>query len=236
MSVKKQYLLFYNGISALLWSYILYNCIIDLNNGFFPYSINDTDDSCSLDYDYDINKIVFKCNSTQDIIPHKFIIITQIFNSILELLHSIIGLVPSPIGTLLLQSFARLIIMIGICLVIPESPANYNILIFSSLIFAWSTTEIIRYGFYFLKLKNKQVPYWLIWLRYSAFFILYPLGLISESLTVYNSYDIIRNRLPGYSNFLKFALPLYLPGFLYLYNYMIKQRQKVLRNEQQKLL
>ncbi|KAI5959955.1 uncharacterized protein KGF55_005187 [Candida pseudojiufengensis] len=211
MSGKKSYLLAYNGISTLLWSYILYNNIIDLSNGFFSYKLNEG-------------------------IPHKFIIITQLINSSFEIFHSVVRLVPSPLATLFLQSFARLIIMIGICFVIPESPANFNLYIFSGLIFAWSITEIIRYGFYFLKLWQKNVPFALVWLRYSAFFVLYPLGLICESITVYDSYSVIEKRLPLYSKFLKFALPLYLPGFLYLYNYMIKQRRKVLRNEKQKLL
>lgn len=145
--------------------------------------------------------------------PHKFMIATQLFNSSFEFLHSVFGLVPTPIPTLILQSFARLIILVGICYVIPESPANYNIFTFAGLTLAWSITEIIRYGFYVLKLGKFTVPYSILWLRYSAFFILYPLGLVCESATVYNSYEVIESRLPGYSKFLKYALPLYIPGF-----------------------
>ncbi|RCK66472.1 Very-long-chain (3R)-3-hydroxyacyl-CoA dehydratase hpo-8 [Candida viswanathii] len=202
----KSYLIFYNGVSALLWAYILVQCVKDYSAGSYP---------------------------VEDI-PHKFMVYTQIFNSSVEILHSVIGLVPTPIPTLLLQSFARLIIMIGICVVIPESLANYDIVVFSGLTLAWSITEVIRYGFYVIKLSGvKTPPYWLVWLRYSAFFVLYPLGLVCESLTVYNSYDYVKDRLPYYYYFLKYAIVLYIPGFLYLYTYMIGQRSKVLRKSKQ---
>ena len=72
---------------------------------------------------------------------------TQIFNSSIEIFHSMIGLVPTPIPTLLLQSFARLIIMVGICVVIPESLANYDITVFSGLTLAWSITGLFDTGF-----------------------------------------------------------------------------------------
>ncbi|CAK9442393.1 uncharacterized protein LODBEIA_P61360 [Lodderomyces beijingensis] len=207
----KAYLLAYNGVSALLWAYILYQCLESVNRGYFP-------------------------DHAGAGIPHSFMVGTQIFNSSLELLNSITGLVPTPIPTLLLQSFARLIILVGICVVIPESAANYAVYTFSGLTLAWSITEIIRYGYYFWKLVSTSVPYPITWLRYSAFFALYPLGLVCESLTVFNSYKVVEARLPLYSKFLKYALPLYIPGFLYLYTYMIKQRAKVLRKEKKKTL
>lgn len=209
--MAKLYLLLYNGVSALLWAFIFYRCSIDISNGYYLFEPGHG-------------------------IPHKFMIATQLFNSSFEFLHSVLGLVPTPIPTLLLQSFARLIILIGICYVIPESPANYNVFTFAGLTLAWSITEIIRYGFYVLKLGKFSVPYWVLWLRYSAFFVLYPLGLVCESVTVYYSYEVIATRLPSYSNFLKYAMPLYIPGFLYLYSYMIKQRRKVLNREKQKLI
>ena len=133
-------------------------------------------------------------------IPHKFMVYTQIFNSSIEIFHSMIGLVPTPIPTLLLQSFARLIIMVGICVVIPESLANYDITVFSGLTLAWSITEVIRYGFYVIKMFGIATPYWLVWLRYSAFLVLYPLGLVCESTTVFNSYDV-KTKLPAYYYF-----------------------------------
>lgn len=199
--IMKGYLILYNSVSAVLWGYILFQC-------FHNWSIGH----------YEVEEI-----------PHQFMVYTQIFNSSIEIFHSIIGLVPTPIPTLLLQSFARLIIMVGICVVIPESLANYDITVFSGLTLAWSITEIIRYGFYVIKICGIKTPYWLVWLRYSAFLVLYPLGLVCESTTVFNSYDYVKSRLPAYYYFLKYAIVLYIPGFLYLYTYMIGQRTKVLK-------
>ncbi|EER31493.1 hypothetical protein CTRG_05223 [Candida tropicalis MYA-3404] len=198
----KRYLICYNSVSAFLWLCIFVQGVGDWSAGYYKL----------------------------DTIPHKFMVYTQIFNSMTEITHSIVGIVPTPIPTLLLQSFARLIIMVGVCVVIPESLANYDIVVFSGLTLAWSITEIIRYGFYAIKLSGVKIPpYWLVWLRYSAFFVLYPLGLVCESMTVYNSYNYVKQRLPYYYYFLKYAIVLYIPGFLYLYTYMIGQRTKVLR-------
>ncbi|CAI5760437.1 unnamed protein product [Candida verbasci] len=190
-SFISSYLSFYNLLSSSLWSYIL------IENIFYVF----------------IQKAF-------PIPPHQVLIYTQVFNTTIEILHSIFGLVRTPIPTLLLQSFARLIILIGIVVYIPQSPAIYNIYTFSGLIFAWSITEIIRYSYYVF--KNSSI---LKYLRYTTFIILYPIGLTSESWTVFHSYEYTSG---FYYYFLKYAIVLYLPGFLSLYSYMFKQRAKVL--------
>lgn len=50
---------------------------------------------------------------------------------------------------------------------------------YSSMLIAWSTTEVIRYSFFALTLSGYQ-PRFLTWLRYNTFFVLYPLGISSE--------------------------------------------------------
>lgn len=47
------------------------------------------------------------------------------------------------------------------------------------LIGSWSIAEIIRYSYYFSKSIN-YTPFLLKWLRYNAFLILYPIGMLSE--------------------------------------------------------
>lgn len=44
---------------------------------------------------------------------------------------------------------------------------------------AWATTEVIRYTYFVFK-QFDAVPGPLHWLRYSAFLILYPIGISSE--------------------------------------------------------
>jgi hypothetical protein len=54
------------------------------------------------------------------------------------------------------------------------------------MVFAWSVAEVIRYSFYTLSLTGFDV-YPLVWLRYTAFYILYPLGASSEASLIYLS-------------------------------------------------
>lgn len=57
---------------------------------------------------------------------------------------------------------------------------EYNIEIgIVSLLSAWALSEIIRYGFFAAK-ELKLVPYPLLWLRYTGFIVLYPIGVSSE--------------------------------------------------------
>ena len=105
---------------------------------------------------------------------------------------------------------------------------------------AWSVTEIIRYSFYALKLYD-IVPYPLLWLRYTLFYILYPLGVGSELALTFSRLGYYReNRpfsvaLPNTWNwsfdsyiFVWIMIFAYIPGFPQLFGYMVSQRKKVL--------
>ena len=52
------------------------------------------------------------------------------------------------------------------------------------MVLAWSVTEIIRYSFYACNLLGKN-PYVLLHLRYTTFYVLYPLGASSEAFLTY---------------------------------------------------
>ena len=51
------------------------------------------------------------------------------------------------------------------------------------MIFSWSITEAIRYAFYTFSLLGIE-PYLLTYLRYTTFYVLYPLGAGSEALLI----------------------------------------------------
>jgi very-long-chain (3R)-3-hydroxyacyl-CoA dehydratase len=57
------------------------------------------------------------------------------------------------------------------------------------MLLAWSITEIIRYSFYAFSLSPTKTPtpHWLVWLRYSTFYVLYPLGAGSEAALIYST-------------------------------------------------
>lgn len=85
------------------------------------------------------------------------------------------------------------------------------------------------------------MPYPLLWLRYSTFVILYPLGVASEMTMVYLAMPVIRKERP-----LSFSMPnssnwafdyyiacwvciaCYVPGLPELYFHMLRQRKKIL--------
>lgn len=105
---------------------------------------------------------------------------------------------------------------------------------------AWSITEIIRYGYYALNLIN-LVPSILIWLRYTTFIALYPIGVTGELLCFYAAQFYARDNhiwsiaLPNASNFtfsyyyfLWIIMLMYIPLFPKLYLHMFAQRKKVL--------
>lgn len=48
---------------------------------------------------------------------------------------------------------------------------------------------MIRYTLFALKEGGVPVPYWLHWLRYSAFTVLYPVGITSELVEMYLAYS-----------------------------------------------
>jgi len=55
----------------------------------------------------------------------------------------------------------------------------------TTMVVSWCLVEMIRYPFYLLQQLRITPPAFLGWLRYSAFYILYPTGGGSEALLLY---------------------------------------------------
>jgi len=51
------------------------------------------------------------------------------------------------------------------------------------MLLAWSVTEVIRYSYFVLNLRG-YVPAIVTWLRYNTFYVLYPVGILSEMTMV----------------------------------------------------
>ncbi|TVU21870.1 hypothetical protein EJB05_31541 [Eragrostis curvula] len=99
----------------------------------------------------------------------------------MEILHAILGFVKSPISAIFPQISARLIFTWGV-MWIPETHSHLPV---TSLILYWSITDIIRYSFFGLKEAFGDVPYWLLWLRYSSFMVFMPISVVSEVGLIY---------------------------------------------------
>lgn len=97
----------------------------------------------------------------------------------LEVLHVLLGLVRSPLPTTFMQVSSRLILIWAI---VARYSSTHPSPIYTTMVLAWSLTEVPRYAYYALGLLGVIPPSWLTWLRYSAFYVLYPLGAGSEAL------------------------------------------------------
>ncbi|KAI4147994.1 MAG: hypothetical protein L6R39_002940 [Caloplaca ligustica] len=146
--------------------------------------------------------------------------------AVLEILHSAFGLVRSPLPTTLLQVTSRLLVVWA---VVDQFPAETTTSPFySSMLLAWSATEIVRYSYFVLHLRG-SVPGFMTWLRYNMFYVLYPVGITSECMLVWKASEAAGGtwRWVGLG-----VLGLYVPGSYVLYTYMISQRRKVMNGKQ----
>lgn len=147
---------------------------------------------------------------------------------LLEVVHSGIGFVRSPLVTAAMQVASRIVVVWGVLYLFP-SVGTY--LAFSTCVLAWSITEMLRYSFYVYNLvRPGDVPYWLVWLRYSAFYVLYPLGAGSEWVLILVSLPEAELYSSLYALFLKAVMLIYIPGFYVMFTHVIAQRRKVFRN------
>ncbi|KAL6260384.1 hypothetical protein P5V15_007913 [Pogonomyrmex californicus] len=209
----KLYLSSYNLGQTLGWSYILYQII--------QYYISPSTG-----------------NTLWDKIKLPIIIFQNA--ALLEIIHAATGMVSSNVIITTFQVLSRVGVVVAVILATPYMYAASSPGLPLALI-AWSITEIIRYFYYFVNLIN-IVPYVLVWLRYTTFIILYPLGVTGELLCFYSAMkyatanpDSWSYTLPNKWNFtfsyLYFLVTValtYIPLFPQLYLHMFAQRRKIL--------
>lgn len=212
MNVKDIYLLAYNAGMCLGWGTILVKTV----------------------------KTIAEGGSAASVYPQiaQLLCVAQT-GAVAEIVHAAMGLVRSPVGTTFLQVLSRLIVLYGACR-IGDTDATKSPL-FVQMLIAWCLSEIIRYSFYGANIvKAKIAP--LTWLRYSAFMVLYPVGIIGEIGCLYKALPYIKEHkpwtveLPNRINFTFswyncvwfILLGIYPYGSYVMYSYMLAQRRKTL--------
>ena len=160
--------------------------------------------------------------------------------AVLEIAHAALGLVRSSPVLTGFQVFSRVFVtwaVVHVCRAAQLSPG------FPMLLFAWSVTEIIRYGFYALNIAG--IPaYGVTYLRYTLFIVLYPIGVTGElwccfvTLPYLAKTGLFSVGMPNALNFtfssyvmLVLIMLSYIPIFPQLYFYMFAQRRKVIGGE-----
>lgn len=196
------WLVIYNQASAALWFIVLFNTIL-------LYALVGQPD-------------LFKTTN-------RITTIIQTF-ALIEVVHSAVGFVRSPVLTTLSQVSSRLLVVYGIFQVLPNSPANTH-WAYITLSLSWSITEIIRYLYYVQNIQTNGHPAKILTLlRYNLFFVLYPSGVASEiSMIVLSLGEAEKVVGVWYKWFLIAIIGVYAPGFYTLFTHMLKQRKRALK-------
>lgn len=215
-AIGKLYLVAYNAFQTLGWTYLLWRSVIFfLNRGTLDTFWNEI----------------------------KWTVIIFQGAAVLEVFHSLIGLVSSGFMVVLMQVYSRVFLVFGVLLTTSGAPVSPGLPL---CLLAWSITEIVRYSYYGLNLIN-AVPQKLTFLRYSTFLVLYPVGVTGELLCMYYALDEIADKklftaaMPNDWNYifnfyyiLIGYMLLYIPFFPVLFGHMMAQRRKVLGDGKQK--
>lgn len=194
-----KWLIAYNSISTSLWSIVLFNTI------FLGIALG--------------QPIVFeKTNKVTTAIQTL---------ALVEVVNAATGVVRASLFTTGMQVYSRLLVVWGMWQFLPNSPANEH-WSYISVSIAWALSEIIKYSYHATSLRG-DVPYWLVYLRYTCFIVLYPIGVGSEMLIMYLSLDEskkVGGDLLYY--FIIINLVFYIPALVHLYSHLLRQRKKVL--------
>ncbi len=150
------------------------------------------------------------------------------FAAVLEIIHAALKIVSSPVGTTIKQLGSRFMVVVLIDLLKNEEYINVaGITGLHLIMFAWGITEIVRYSFYFSGLVGKEIKI-LVFLRYTLFLVLYPMGVTGELLIIYSW--VAKDGFTFSVNDVVFGI-IFLSYFVFfpgMFGHMLSQRKKKL--------
>jgi len=192
----KPYLFVYNLASASGWAYVLYLVVLSFLDGDSPHQF--------------WAKVALPLKVVQGA-------------AVLEILHSLLGLVPSPILSTFLQVSSRVTLLWGFTNTSSAAQHHWSLYL---MVGSWAMVEVPRYLFYAVNLVTRKVPYPLFFLRYNLFAVLYPTGITGELLQVINTLPLFKaagSLAFWYATVV--LLLIYVPGAPFMYFHMVTQRK-----------
>ena len=126
-----------------------------------------------------------------------------------------------------MQVSSRFLLVWGIAYTFPTSTQHSPA--YSTMLLAWSFTEVVRYSYFVFSLSGIGVPRLWTWLRYNTFLVLYPLGVASECWLVYRAIPLAKAKNEVFGWGLWGVLAVYVPGFYVLFTHMLGQRRRIQR-------
>ena len=155
----------------------------------------------------------------------------------LEILNALLGLTPSLLATFF-QVTGRNIILL---LIIDKIDFMKISLYAKILFFCWTGIEVIRYPFYVFK---NRLPFFFVWIRYSVFYVLYPVGFFMELVCYYYGLAEVRELWSFSFGWFFFDFQVFgwfvMLGYLYftpfLFFHMVRIRRKKLGIDLKKVI
>lgn len=146
---------------------------------------------------------------------------------ILDIVHVAVGLTRGGLLTTTLQILSRLVV---VWFAVHDSRTTiatrsypWANLCFILMYSSWALAEIIRYSYY---LTKNRPPNWLKWLRYNAFSLLYPVGVLAGEVPIIYLARMVYQPYHAFWLGYSIVLLLYVPGFPVLFLHMVKQRKR----------
>jgi len=143
-----------------------------------------------------------------------------------EIVHALVGMVPSPVFVTAMQVSSRLWVIWGATHASTASQEHWSLYL---MVISWCIAEIPRYLFYVFNLAVGSVPFPIFFVRYSSFMVLYPAGITGEIFQCLNSLEHWSTALPVWGRMLKVILVLYAPGSPFMINNMLMNRKSAFK-------
>lgn len=137
--------------------------------------------------------------------------------AIMEVINPILGIVKTGVMAPFMQVFGRNMVLF---LVVVAHKELHQQAVVYGLFLVWSLIEVVRYPFYASQVINKRIEP-LIWLRYTMWIPLYPLGIFFEGTLIWRAIPLLEKserfsiRLPNAFNF-SFSFAWFLRVYLVL--------------------
>lgn len=213
MESRKVYLLSYNAVQLYLWSQVLFRMAIA-----FSYLWDETQE-------FEPTPLFDACIS--------FARRAQTL-AWLEVLHTAVGLAGGGVAAAIIQCLGRYVILIFVVIPIDFMHSSWVSVV---MIFVWAAADVVRYAFYLRALVGDQWAM-LLWLRYSLFVVLYPIGIVSEwlvyksTLSYVDKTELYAVKMPNSWNFAftfgiwnRIVLLLYFYFGPFMFLHMLRQRR-----------
>jgi very-long-chain (3R)-3-hydroxyacyl-CoA dehydratase len=157
--------------------------------------------------------------------------------AVMEIIHAVFGIVRANVVTTFVQVISR-VQLILVHYNFEDARLSEGMI---PMVLAWGLVEVVRYLYLALNMFG-IAPRFLTWLRYTLFYVLYPLGVYGEMRVLYDALPSIYDSewlsisLPNSWNFsFSFATyiwlliyVIYIPGLYIQYTHMMAQRKRAL--------